>query len=91
LDILEVKYSNFIRYPLNINKFLYDYKYSKFHECNRTLADAGIKLLGIKYRQNSTRNEKIMDGIKYITQAIEQLNKPYFITSGTLLGINFIF
>ena len=89
LDILEDKYSNFLRYPSNIKKFLFDYKYSKFHECNRTLADATFKRLGKTYHQNSSRNEKVMAGIKYMTNTFEQLKKPCFLIAGTLLGIQF--
>ena len=86
LGILEDKYSNLLRYPLNLKKFLFDYKYSKFIECNRTLAELTLKQMGESYKQNYTRNKKIMDGIRYLSQSIELLNKPYFLFGGTLLG-----
>jgi hypothetical protein len=87
LDILEDKYSTLIRYPSNIKKFLFDYKYSKFHDCNRTLADFTLKKMGESYKQNYSRNVKIMRGIRHLSKTIEFLNKPYFLFGGTLLGI----
>jgi hypothetical protein len=87
LDILEDKYSTLLRYPLNIKKFLFDYKYSKFHDCNRTLADFTLKKMGESYKQNYSRNVKIMRGIRHLSKTIEFLNKPYFLFGGTLLGI----
>ena len=86
LAILEDTDSTLLSYPLNIRKFLFDYKYSKFYECNTTLAAELVERLGETYSQNSTRNEKIIDGIKYFSRTIESLYKPYFLFGGSLLG-----
>ena len=86
MEILRYNDSTLLRYPLSLKKFLFDYKYSKFYECNSLLADKTIRRLGEAYRQNSSRNEKIMDGIKYFSQTIQSLYKPYFLFGGTLLG-----
>ena len=86
LEFLEDKDSNLLKYPFNIKKFLFDYKYSKFYECNRTLAAELVDRFGVNYTQSSTRNEKIMDGIKHFSETMELLFKPYFLFGGTLLG-----
>ena len=80
------KFSTLIRVTADIEKFLFDYKYSVFHECNKKLAEANFKRIGQNYTQNSSHIEKVFDGIKYIAQTLETLYKPYFLFSGTLLG-----
>jgi len=43
--------------------------------------------MGESYKQNYSRNVKIMRGIRHLSKTIEFLNKPYFLFGGTLLGI----
>ena len=86
MEFLEDKDSTLLKYPFNLKKFLFDYKYSKFYECNRTLAAELVDRLGENYTQSSTKNEKIMNGIRKFSQTMESLYKPYFLFAGTLLG-----
>ena len=69
--------------PLNLQKFLFDYKYSIFIECNK---DVAVTNINANYSQNATKNEKILSGIRSFSQTMESLYKPYFIFCGTLLG-----
>jgi hypothetical protein len=45
-----------------------------------------VQLYGDAYKQNMTKNAKILSGIKYFSQTMESLYKPYFLFGGTLLG-----
>ncbi len=75
--------------PNEISTFLYHYKYSKFMDCNRTLAESNVgKIInGNIYKQNPVSNSKILEGLLEINEIFENQNKPYWITDGTLLGM----
>jgi hypothetical protein len=45
-----------------------------------------VKLHGDSYKQNPIRNSKVFTGVKYFSQKMESLFKPYFLFGGTLLG-----
>ena len=82
---LKDQFINYMIIPLNLQAFLYDYKYSSFIECDKDLAALNVARIP-NYIQNATKNEKILNGIRYFTQTMESLYKPYFIICGTLLG-----
>ena len=68
--------------PFEIEQFLYDYKHSRFLECNRKLADS----VDEKYKQNATRNLIILRDLKEIKSVLEGYYKNYWLAAGTLLG-----
>ena len=68
--------------PTNPGKFVYDYQYSKFIECNRTSADIVMQ----KYPQNIEKNKNLISSMMYIRSVIEGMRKPYWLMSGTVLG-----
>jgi hypothetical protein len=78
--------------PKSLKMFLYHYKYSRFIECNRTIAGSNIGLnVSVygkihKYKQDPKRNDEIIKGLSYVSKVFEKLDKPYWISSGTLLG-----
>ncbi len=93
LEIVNSDESYPILLPKNLKTFLYHYKYSKFIECNRTIADSNIGLNVsqkngkiIEYKQNTKKNDDIMQGLTYLAKVFERLDKPYWISDGTLLG-----
>jgi fukutin len=69
--------------PSNIDKFIFDYKNSKFLECNQLLVKQNYNH---KYVQNETINKIISPVIEHITQTLEGLEKHYWLAGGTLLG-----
>lgn len=68
--------------PSDINKFLYDYKYSKFVECKNYRRKKVIPKL--RFRVDIIKN-----GLLYIKSVLEEYKKPYWLAAGTLLG-NFV-
>ena len=77
---------NFILIPANIKKFIFDYNVSKFIECNRTLADHNLRVIGEKYKQNEERNKMLLPVMSHISKTLERLYKHYWLAGGTLLG-----
>lgn len=69
--------SNYLLIPSNINTFLFDFQNSKFIECNTTLT---------KITQDKIKNKKFVKVLKYVTSKLENMNKRYWLSSGTLLG-----
>ncbi len=67
-------------------RFYYDYKHSKFIECNSALQKQNSKILNGTYIQNLKLNEKIKPCLAYIAEYFESLHKNYWLSSGTLLG-----
>ena len=63
--------------PSNIKSFLYDYKYSKFLECNYKLAKKLIEKQGANYTQNKERNVKILIGLRKFSEVMNDLFIPY--------------
>jgi hypothetical protein len=47
--------------PSNVEKFLFDYKHSRFIECDRTLAKEASKIMGSAY----VATKKILSMQKY--------------------------
>ena len=79
-----------LRAPGDI-RFVYDYKRSKFLECNRTSAEEICKT----YKHNSieksdSESEKKIKILKYATDYFDSIQKTYWIASGTLLGEIFV-
>ena len=77
--------------PANINKFLFDYKNSKFIECNRPLAEYNSNFFKIensteKYVQKKDKNEIIIKHLNYTISKLEMMSKRYWLAGGTLLG-----
>ncbi len=72
--------------PSNIKKFLYDYKYSKFLECNYKLAKKLKEKQGANYTENKERNVKILTGLRKFNEVMNDLYIPYTLFGGTLLG-----
>ena len=74
--------------PSKIDKFLYDYSYSKFHECNRELVSENIRQFGSNYTQNSRFNSRAMPILRHIISHLEYFKVHYWLAAGTLLGKN---
>ena len=68
--------------PDNLKKFLFDYEQSRFIECNRTLANNNVKLMGANYTQNSKRNKMISGVITHISDSLESFYKHYWLAGG---------
>lgn len=67
-----------------MKKILYDYKHSKFIECNEQLAKENAK--NETYKQKVSRNIRVTNDLYYITAYFESLHKEYWLAAGTLLG-----
>lgn len=78
--------NNYILIPKNLKHFLYQYKYSKFIECNKELATKNAYLFP-NYTQNMTKNAKFLIGMKYLKEKFEEMYLPYWLMAGTLLGL----
>ena len=77
--------------PANINSFLFDYKNSKFIECNRPLAEYNLNFFKSinstqNYSQNIQKNQLVLKYLNYTTTKLEKLSKRYWLAGGTLLG-----
>ena len=68
----------------NLQKMFYDYKHSKFLECNSNLALENSKKFN--YSQDINKNNQIMPCFVYVTSQLENMYKEYWLHSGTLLG-----
>jgi hypothetical protein len=74
--------------PSNLKFFLFEYKNSKFIECNQDLRDEIFKIKGKNYSYlNATKENNAISVLEYIAKSLESLYKNYWISSGTLLGI----
>jgi hypothetical protein len=76
--------------PSNVEKFLFDYKHSRFIECDRALAKEASKRMGSAYvaTKKNLMNAKI--SLAYITSVLEDSKTNYWLAAGSLLG-NIIF
>ena len=70
--------------PANIEKFLYDYKNSKFIECDHEMAQK-LKASS-NYTENEERNMNIRKGLVKFSEVMDSLFIPYSLFGGTLLG-----
>ncbi len=74
-----------VRIPDDVSAFLYDYKHSKFIECNKKLAEFNRIAAGYRPITKKTENDFLF-GLKYIKNVLEGFNKNYWLAAGTLLG-----
>ena len=75
--------------PADLEKFLCDYKYSKFVECTKYIENKMQAKMLSKNSKLGTTNIKIhsiKQGFMYMKFIFENLKKPYWIAAGTLLG-----
>ena len=78
--------------PNDIDSFLFDYKNSKFIECNRPLAEYNLNFYkpinstSQNYSQNKQKNQLVLKYLNYTTTKLEKLSKRYWLAGGTLLG-----
>ena len=72
--------------PSDIDQFLFDYKHSKFIECNKEYAQETLKRVGNNYTINQENNKKVKDGLKYLKSVLEGYKKTYWLAAGSLLG-----
>jgi hypothetical protein len=78
--------------PNDIDTFLFDYKNSKFVECNRPLAEYNLNFYkpinstSQNYSQNKQKNQLVLKYLNYTTTKLEKLSKRYWLAGGTLLG-----
>ena len=79
----EINYYNML-IPLNIKRFLYDYKHSTMRNCNSSLVHLNNKLSNGTYKQDNQRNKKMLAGLRYIVSAFESMLKPYWLGKNEL-------
>ena len=72
--------------PSPIKNFFFDYKQSKFIECNKKLS----KLNNSKLDRNREKFSKVLSSLKYLTRNLERMEIRYSLLAGTVLG-NFKF
>jgi hypothetical protein len=81
---------NRLKIPENLDRFFYDYDHSKFLECNSELAQQNYQLSNGNYAQNTFRNERMMPCFVHAIQQLESMYKNYWLSSGSLLGKNYL-
>jgi hypothetical protein len=69
-----------------MDKFFYDYNFSKFIECNQVLANSIAKKYNASMSSNLIRKSTIAPCLLELTNFLENLKKRYWLTSGGLLG-----
>ncbi len=72
--------------PSKLDQFLFDYKHSKFIECNKIYAQEALNRMGPSYKIDEENNLKVKNGLKYIKSVLEGYKKTYWLAAGTLLG-----
>lgn len=70
--------------PSNIKQFAYDYAQSTFKECNMKMAYKMSK----SHKQDAVKNKNFFEKMKYVKEELEALNIQYWLSSGSLLGLN---
>ncbi len=75
--------------PLDIDQFLFDYKHSKFIECNKIYAQEALHRMGPSYKIDEENNLKVKNGLKYVKSVLEGYKKTYWLAAGSLLGNKF--
>ncbi len=75
-----------INVPVDLIKFLFDYKHSKFVECNREYAKDSLNRMKGDYSADEQQIKIARHGIVYVTSIIESFQKNYWLAAGTLLG-----
>ncbi|RNA08703.1 fukutin isoform X4, partial [Brachionus plicatilis] len=78
--VIEYK-SSFLTVPLDTDHFLYQYKHSKFIECNQQLAESTYKI----QKQNAAKNTFFVSRFSYVKDIMESNKKIYWLMAGTLL------
>ncbi len=84
--IFDLNSNNRFNVPANIKKFLFDYKHSRFLECNSTLANRDLIVDNVKYKQNLNKNLLVAPTLKYATDELSKRYMHYWLAGGTLLG-----
>jgi hypothetical protein len=84
-EITEIKDENMNLFliPSDLGQFEFDYRHSKFIECNCTLARERITPT---YKQNLEKSSQALDVLNFATDYLESIQKQYVLFSGTLLG-----
>ena len=75
-----------IQVPSDIKQFLFDYKHSKFIECNKEYAKESVKKMGNNYTAGELQILKAQNGLVYVKSILEGFKKNYWLAAGTLLG-----
>ncbi|RNA04113.1 THO complex subunit, partial [Brachionus plicatilis] len=75
---------NKIYVPLDLKKFLHEYKNSEFLECSYSLTKKNFNNFG--YVQYGKKSLMFSEKLKYIAQTLESLGVEYWLAGGTLLG-----
>jgi hypothetical protein len=75
-----------LKIPIDINQFLFDYKHSRFIECNRELSQSNRDSMGPEYKRDLKKENDFLFGLKYIKSVLEGFHKNYWLAAGTLLG-----
>ena len=79
-------YGKNILAPVELSQFLFDYKHSKFIECNRDYAKESVGIMGLNNKAEAMQNVKAKHGLVYIKSVLESHKKNYWLAAGTLLG-----
>ena len=80
------KQLNKFKLTKNIQKLLFDYKSSRFLECNQNLAHRQLIVDNTTYEQNDKKNTAIATILGYVTGRLVSVYKHYWLAGGTLLG-----
>jgi hypothetical protein len=75
-----------VRIPNDFDEFMFDYKRSRFLECNQTSAQITRNRLGTNVTEHDERSKRIGESLKYITSIFDSMKKTYWLASGSLLG-----
>ena len=68
-------------------KFIFDYKRSKFLECNKTLFETNLKRIGDSHKPNVERDSKIIQTVLNIKSYFDDIMINYWISDGSMLGV----
>ena len=79
-------YSNKFKVTQNVKRLLFDYKNSRFIECDRSLANRNLVVNGSSYKQDLKKNGMISSKLEYVTSELENMHRHYWLAGGTLLG-----
>lgn len=78
-----------INVPFDLGKFLFDYKHSRFIECNRVYAKESIQKMNGIYVADDKKIKSAQYGLSYVKSVLEGFKRNYWLAAGTLLGIRF--
>ena len=75
-----------MKIPENLDKYFYDYTFSKFIECSQSMANNISKYYNASMNSNLVRKSSITPCLLELTKFLENLKKRYWLTSSGLLG-----